>query len=39
MIHISRIHKLVWHEEELPTVDYGAKVGPEEMLVGKMLLN
>jgi acyl-CoA hydrolase len=26
---------LVWHEEELPTIDYGAKVGPEEMLVGK----
>lgn len=35
MIHISKIHKAVWHETELPTVDYGAKVGPEEMLVGK----
>lgn len=35
MIHVSRIHKLVWHEEELPTVDYGSKVGPEEMMVGK----
>ena len=35
MIHISKINKLVWHEEELPTVDYGAKVGPEEMEVGK----
>lgn len=35
MIHISKIHKLVWHEEELLTVDYAAKVGPEEMLVGK----
>ncbi|WP_419868538.1 acetyl-CoA hydrolase/transferase family protein [Chryseobacterium sp. CT-SW4] len=34
-IHISKIDKLVWHEEELPTVDYGAKVGPEEMMVGK----
>ena len=35
MIHISKINKLVWHEEELQTVDYGAKVGPEEMEVGK----
>lgn len=35
MIHISRIHKLVWHEEELLTVDYGAKVGPEELQIGK----
>ncbi|WP_292008473.1 acetyl-CoA hydrolase/transferase C-terminal domain-containing protein [Chryseobacterium sp.] len=34
-VHISKIDKLVWREEELPTVDYGAKVGPEEMLVGK----
>ncbi|WP_294229668.1 acetyl-CoA hydrolase/transferase C-terminal domain-containing protein [uncultured Chryseobacterium sp.] len=35
MIHISKITKLVWHEEELPTVDYGSKVGTEEMEVGK----
>ncbi|MCY0967676.1 acetyl-CoA hydrolase/transferase family protein [Chryseobacterium wangxinyae] len=35
MIHISKINKLVWHEEELPTVDYGSKVGEDEMLVGK----
>ncbi|WP_312075623.1 acetyl-CoA hydrolase/transferase C-terminal domain-containing protein [Chryseobacterium sp.] len=35
MIHISKIHKAVWHEAELPTVDYGAKVGPEEMFLGK----
>lgn len=35
MIHISKIHKMVWHEEELLTVDYGAKVGEEELLIGK----
>jgi acyl-CoA hydrolase len=35
MIHYSRIDKMVWHEEELLTVDYGAKVGREELLIGK----
>ncbi len=35
MIHVSRIHKMVWSEEELLTVDYGAKVGEEELLIGK----
>lgn len=35
MIHVSRIAKMVWHEEELLTVDYGAKVGEEELLIGK----
>ncbi len=35
MIHFSKIHKMVWHEEELLTVDYGAKVGNEELLIGK----
>ena len=35
MIHISRISKAVWSEEELLTIDYGAKVGEEEMLIGK----
>ena len=35
MIHVQRIHKMIWHEEELLTVDYGAKVGPEELLIGK----
>lgn len=35
MIHLSRISKMVWHEEELLTVDYGAKVGEEELLIGK----
>ena len=35
MIHINRIEKMVWHEEELLTIDYGAKVGTEELLIGK----
>ena len=35
MIHYTKIHKMVWHEEELLTVDYGAKVGDCEMLIGK----
>jgi len=35
MIHINRIEKLVWSEEELLTIDYGSKVGAEEMLIGK----
>ncbi|WP_313099225.1 acetyl-CoA hydrolase/transferase C-terminal domain-containing protein [Epilithonimonas sp.] len=35
MIHINRIEKLVWSEEDLLTIDYGSKVGAEEMLIGK----
>lgn len=35
MIHYTKIRKMVWHEEELLTVDYGAKVGDSEMLIGK----
>jgi hypothetical protein len=29
MIHINRIEKMVWSEEDLLTIDYGAKVGAE----------
>ncbi len=35
MVHVQRIDKMVWHEEELLTIDYGAKVGEEEMMIGK----
>lgn len=35
MIHYTKIDKFVFHDEELLTVDYGAKVGPEELLIGK----
>ncbi|EQB93533.1 acetyl-CoA hydrolase/transferase family protein [Elizabethkingia anophelis] len=35
MVHVNRIDKMVWHEEELMTIDYGSKVGKEEALIGK----
>ena len=35
MIHISQIEKMVWNEDELLTIDYGAKVGEEEMQIGR----
>ncbi|UJF28927.1 4-hydroxybutyrate CoA-transferase [Kaistella sp. 97-N-M2] len=35
MIHHTKIDKMVWHEEELLTIDYGAKVGEEEMRIGQ----
>ena len=35
MIHVSKIDKMGWHEEELLTVDYGAKVTDCELLIGK----
>ena len=34
-VHISKIDKAVWDEQDLLTVDYGAKVGEEELLIGK----
>ena len=35
LIHSSRINKFVYHEEELPEVDYGGAVGENEMKIGK----
>ncbi len=35
MVHVKRIDKMVWHEEELMTLDYGAKVTDVEMQIGK----
>lgn len=35
MIHISRFEKIVLHDEELMTLDYGAKVTDVEMQIGK----
>ncbi|MFW2136170.1 acetyl-CoA hydrolase/transferase family protein [Chryseobacterium sp. TY4] len=35
MVHVSKIDKFVWHEEELMTIDYGAKAGEEEAKIGK----
>ncbi len=36
-IHYSRIAKMVWHEEELLTVDYSSKVGKEEQIIGGII--
>lgn len=35
MIHVKRIEKLVWSEEELLTINYSEKVGEEEMKIGR----
>ncbi|MBV6878267.1 acetyl-CoA hydrolase/transferase C-terminal domain-containing protein [Epilithonimonas ginsengisoli] len=35
MIHVKRIEKLVWSEEELLTINYSEKVGEEEMMIGR----
>ncbi len=37
MIHVKRIDKMVWHETELLTIDYGAKVSDEERKIGKFV--
>lgn len=37
MVHVNRISKMVWHETELLEVDYGSKVGEEEMKIGKYI--
>ena len=35
VIHMSQIDKMVWHETELLTVDYGAKIEEEELQIGR----
>ncbi len=35
MVHINRINHFVYHDEPLLTIDYGSKVGEEEMAIGK----
>lgn len=37
LIHTKRFTTMVWHDEDLPEVDYGAKVGPEELKIGKLI--
>jgi acyl-CoA hydrolase len=39
MLHVDRIDKMVWHDEDLMTLDYGAKVGETELLIGKNVAN
>jgi len=35
LIHTDRFTHMVWHDEDLPEVDYGAKVGDAERTIGK----
>lgn len=35
MVHIKRIDCMVWHDEKLMTVDYGAKMTEVELQIGK----
>lgn len=37
MIHCSKIHKMVLHDEELPSVDYSEKTGEEELKIGSII--
>ena len=37
LIHVSRFHKLVFHEADLPTEDYGAKTGKDELKIGEII--
>ena len=37
LVHTTRFTSMVYKEEELPQVDYGAKVGPEELKIGKIV--
>lgn len=37
MIHVRRIDKMVWHETDLLTIDYGAKVSEEERTIGRYI--
>jgi acyl-CoA hydrolase len=37
LIHTKRFTSMVYHEEALPQVDYGAKVGPDELKIGKYI--
>ena len=37
MVHTSRFTSMVYHEEELPQIDYGTKVGEKELQIGKLI--
>ena len=37
LVHTTRFTSMVYQEEELPQIDYGAKVGPEELKIGKIV--
>lgn len=37
LVHTKRFTYMVYHEEELPEVDYGTKVGESELKIGKLI--
>lgn len=37
LIHTDRFTKMVYHEEPLPQVDYGAKIGEDELKIGRLV--
>lgn len=37
MVHVKRFSHMVWHEQDLPQVDYAAKTGPAEMRIGEII--
>jgi acyl-CoA hydrolase len=37
LVHIQRFDSMVFHEEELPEVDYGQKTGKEELKIGQII--
>ncbi|MBM3416145.1 MAG: acetyl-CoA hydrolase/transferase family protein [Bacteroidetes bacterium] len=37
LVHIRRFGSMVYYEEELPEMDYGAKVGADELKIGRLI--
>jgi acyl-CoA hydrolase len=37
LVHTKRFTAMVFHDEALPQVDYGSKVGPEELKIGQII--
>lgn len=37
LVHTSRFTAMVYHEEELPQVDYGSKVKDDELKIGQLI--
>ncbi len=37
LVHTKRFTSMVYHEEDLPSIDYGAKVGENELKIGKLI--
>ncbi len=37
MVHVQRFHSMVFNEEALPQVNYGIKIGPDELTIGRRI--